>query len=276
MHPSAKARQHGTHKIVLPLLLALADDDFMLGYRDSEWTGIAPMLEEDIAMSSVSQDEIGHARALYEIAVEISRRDPSAEDYRASPEAIAREVDALAYGRAATEYRSSWLAEHHRGDWAFTIARRYLYETADEVRIEALPESAYVPLANVLAKVRREERYHTMHLSTWLGRLASSPVARPRLLAALDTLWPDALGFWEELEGEEELVASGVMPLPSAALCERWLAKIAPELNEHGIATPSSEVKPRTGGRRGERSPGFEEFWAEVTEVYRLDPHASW
>ncbi len=276
MHPSVQAREHGAHATVLPLLLALADDDFMLGYRDSEWTGIAPMLEEDIAMSSVSQDEIGHARALYEIAVEISRREPPAEDYRASPETITREVDALAYGRAATEYRSSWLAEHHRGDWAFTIARRYLYETADEVRLEALPKSSYVPLANVLAKVRREERYHTMHLSTWFGRLASSPVARPRLLAALDTLWPDALGFWEELEGEEELVASGVMPLSSAAMRERWLARISPELDEHEVPGAGPDVKPRSGGRRGERSPGFEEFWADVTEVYRLDPHASW
>ncbi len=276
MHPSTQAREHGVHEIVLPLLLSIADDDFMLGYRDSEWTGIAPMLEEDIAMSSVSQDEIGHARALYEIAVEISRRDPSAEDYRASPEAIAREVDALAYGRAATEYRSSWLAEHHRGDWAFTIARRYLYETADEVRIEALSESACTPLANVLTKVRREERYHTMHLRTWLDRLASSPIARPRLLAALDTLWPDALGFWEEIEGEDALLASGVMPLSSAAMRERWLTRIASELGEHGIPRPGTEVKPRTGGRRGQRSPGFEEFWAEVTEVYRLDPHASW
>lgn len=276
MHPSAQAREHGAHETVLPLLLALADDDFMLGYRDSEWTGIAPMLEEDIAMSSVSQDEIGHARALYEIVVELSRRDPSVEEHMSSPETIAREVDALAYSRVAAEYRSSWLAEHHRGDWAFTIARRYLYETADEVRLEALSESSYVPLANVLAKVRREERYHTMHLSTWLGRLASSPVARPRLLAALDTLWPDALGFWEELEDEDALLASGVMPLSSAAMRERWLTRITPELNEHGITVPGSEVKPRIGGRRGERSPGFEEFWAEVTEVYRLDPHASW
>ena len=45
------------------MLLTLADDELVIGYWDSEWTGIAPMLEEDVAISRISQDEIGHARA---------------------------------------------------------------------------------------------------------------------------------------------------------------------------------------------------------------------
>ena len=35
-------------------LLAIADDEFVIGSSDSEWTGIAPILEEDVAMSSIS------------------------------------------------------------------------------------------------------------------------------------------------------------------------------------------------------------------------------
>src|SRR6266705_2351689 len=49
-------------------LLEIADDELILGWRDSEWTGIAPFLEEDVAFSSIAQNEIGHARALYELA----------------------------------------------------------------------------------------------------------------------------------------------------------------------------------------------------------------
>ena len=56
-----------TRDALAELLLTLADDEFVLGFWDSEWTGIAPMLEEDVAMSSISQDEIGHARAWYEL-----------------------------------------------------------------------------------------------------------------------------------------------------------------------------------------------------------------
>ena len=43
----------------------MADDEFVIGFSDSEWTGIAPLLEEDVAMSSLAQDELGHAAALY-------------------------------------------------------------------------------------------------------------------------------------------------------------------------------------------------------------------
>ena len=50
------------------LLLELADDELILGWRNSEWTGIAPFLEEDVAFSSIAQNEIGHARALYDLA----------------------------------------------------------------------------------------------------------------------------------------------------------------------------------------------------------------
>src|SRR3989304_3552441 len=50
------------------MLLEVADAELILGWRNSEWTGIAPFLEEDVAFSSIAQNEIGHARALYELA----------------------------------------------------------------------------------------------------------------------------------------------------------------------------------------------------------------
>ena len=47
------------------LIASMADDEFVIGFSDSEWTGIAPLLEEDVAMSSIAQDELGHAAALF-------------------------------------------------------------------------------------------------------------------------------------------------------------------------------------------------------------------
>ncbi|MEM8551406.1 MAG: Phenylacetic acid catabolic protein, partial [Pseudomonadota bacterium] len=52
----------------LAYLLRLADDQLILGHRLSEWTGKAPMLEEDIALANIGLDHIGTARALYERA----------------------------------------------------------------------------------------------------------------------------------------------------------------------------------------------------------------
>jgi len=107
------------------LLLAIADDELILGWRNSEWTGIAPFLEEDVAFSSIAQNEIGHARALYELA--------AAE--------LGTTADELAFDREPGEYRSAPLVELRRLEWARTIARHWLYETADEIRLAALKAS---------------------------------------------------------------------------------------------------------------------------------------
>ena len=149
-------------------LLGLADDELVLGWRDSEWTGIAPLLEEDVAFSSIAQNEIGHARAVYELLV--------------GPDG---DADALAFDRKLEEYRCAPLVELHLLEWAHTIARRWLYEVADEIRITALMEE--VPLA---AKINREEAYHRMHAEMWHERLRDEP----RFRDAVQELWPYALG----------------------------------------------------------------------------------
>jgi ring-1,2-phenylacetyl-CoA epoxidase subunit PaaC len=147
------------------LLLGLADDELVIGWRDSEWTGIAPMLEKDVAFSSIAQNEIGHARAVYQLLTE--------------------DADALAFDRAPQEYRCAPLVQLRLLEWAHTIARRWLYEVADEIRITALMEE--LPLA---AKINREEAYHRMHAEMWRERLRDEP----RFREAVKELWPYALG----------------------------------------------------------------------------------
>ena len=152
------------------LLLEIADDELILGWRDSEWTGIAPLLEEDVAFSSIAQNEIGHARALYEL--------------------VARErgttADELAFDRAPDEYRCTRLVELRLLDWEKTIARHYLYEEADAKRLDQLKQSEDAEIAGLAAKIDREETYHRMHAQMWFDRLKDEP----RFTAALDELQP--------------------------------------------------------------------------------------
>ena len=166
----------------LDLVLALAVDELILGWRNSEWTGIAPFLEEDVAFSSIAQNEIGHARALYELAAR----------------EVGTDADALAFDRAPEEYRSAPLVELRRLEWARTIARHWLYETADAIRLEALKESDDSELAGIAAKIDREEVYHRIHAEMWIDRLLASDDARPRLDEALEELWPYALGVLDD------------------------------------------------------------------------------
>jgi ring-1,2-phenylacetyl-CoA epoxidase subunit PaaC len=168
-------------------LLPLADDELIVGWRNSEWTGIAPFLEEDVAFSSIAQNEIGHARALYELVAE----------------ELGTTADELAYDRAPGDYRCAPLAQLRRMDWAATIARHVLYETADAIRIEALSASDDPVVAGIAARIDREEVYHRMHAEMWLERLLASDDGRSRLEAALDDLWPYGLGVLDESQRPE-------------------------------------------------------------------------
>ncbi len=208
------------------LLLQIADDELILGWCDSEWTGIAPSLEEDVAFSSIAQNEIGHARALYELAA----RD------------LGTTADELAFDRTPEEYRSAPLVELRKLDWAHTIARHWLYEEADELRLAQLKASDDAEVAGLAAKMDREEVYHRLHARMWAGRLRDEP----RFQAAVEELWPYALGVLDEelrpaLEGRVPGTVPGTRPF-----------------------------------ERGSHSDELRELWEEMTSVRRSIPGATW
>lgn len=240
------------------LLLSVADDEFVIGFWDSEWTGIAPMLEEDVATSSIAQDEIGHARALYEMLAQLTDDD----------------ADGIAFGRDADAFRHAALLNHARGDWAFSVARRYLYETADAVRLAALARSAYEPLAALATKMRREETYHLLHADAWLQRLAGGRTdGRERLAAAIRSLWTDAQAVFAPLAGEDGLLASGMLPESMAQLHGQWLERVRPTLEP--IAGDLPVVAPSEDGRI-RRTDDFAWLHGEFTMVARSEEGALW
>lgn len=241
------------------LLGSMADDEFVIGFSDSEWTGIAPLLEEDVAMSSLAQDEIGHAAALYGLLGELTGADP----------------DGIAYDREPPEYRHCRLLDHGRGDWAMTIARRYLYETSDAVRLQALVGGSWAPLADLCGKLVREERYHLMHVHAWFGRLAGTAgEPRDRLLAALQVLAPDAGTVFSPLPGESALIDAGILAAPMTELEARWRASIAPTFAVHDLPMPPTVIDPERG--RMDHGSDFDWLWGEFTSVRRSDPGATW
>jgi ring-1,2-phenylacetyl-CoA epoxidase subunit PaaC len=283
----------------LALLLALADDELILGHRHSEWTGWAPYLEEDLAFSSIGQDEIGHARLLYELAEPLAGRDP----------------DDLALGREPGEYRHAILCERPNGDWGYTIARHYLYDTADDVRLASLERSSFADLAAAVKTIRLEEKYHLEHAAQWFERLANGPVeARQRLAHGLETAIGEALGVFEALPEEEALVAKGALPRPNEELLGEWLGRLGADLDRVSLdwvltshASADGEMVPTSsgeieagpnltvpgverrdgrwvhvgefggqGGRRGRHSEDFTPLWEEMTGLYRALPGATW
>jgi ring-1,2-phenylacetyl-CoA epoxidase subunit PaaC len=245
------------------LLLALADDELVIGHRHSLWTGVAPHLEEDLAFSSIAQDEVGHAVIWYGLMAELTGEDP----------------DALALGRAPDQYRHATLCERDNGDWAQTIARQLLYDLAEDVRLATLAGSTWPALAAATGAPRREERYHLLHARAWLQRLAAGPPeARERLRAALAEALPIAAGLFEPLPGEDALLAEGVLPRPHTAQLADWLDQVAADLRPFGLDDlVDRAVRPASpGGRQGHHGPEWPGLWDEMTALYRSEPGARW
>ena len=210
-------------------------------------------------MSSLAQDELGHAAALYGLLGELTGTDP----------------DALAYDREPAGYRHCRLLDHGRGDWAMTIARRFLYDSADGIRLEALAGGSWAPLAELVGKLIREERYHRMHAMTWLERLARSEgEPRDRILAALAELGPDAATVFTPLPGEPALVDVGVLKAPMAELETHWRTSIAPVFADLDLPMPPPARDPARG--RLDHGEAFTWLWGEFTSVRRADPGATW
>jgi ring-1,2-phenylacetyl-CoA epoxidase subunit PaaC len=249
------------------LLLSMADDEFVIGFSDSEWTGIGPILEEDVAISSLAQDELGHAQALYRLFVDVTRDGGS--------EPLFADADAVAYDRPPEGYLHARLLDHDRGDWAATIARRYLYETADAARLEALTASSHEPLRELVAKLRREERYHVMHVGAWLERLAAAGgVPRRRLEAALAELGPDAGTVLAPLPGEPALVRHGIILEPFAAIEAHWRTTVDETFRSLGLEPLPPTADPGTSRTR--HSAIFTALHREFTLVRRSEVGATW
>ncbi len=246
---------------VKELLYKMADDLLIFGHRNSEWTGLGPILEEDIAFSSMAQDKIGHAQALYQILHELGEQDP----------------DTIAFTREASKFHNCQLVELPNGEYDFSMVRHFLFDHADQQRFEMLANSSFEPLAKVARKIKGEIKYHVFHGDTWIVKLSNATeVSKARMQSALNECWNYALGIFEKGDFEKELAESGVFA-GEAALQERWLAKITPIIEKAGLKIPvESSWEPVYGGRKAYHSDYLAPLVEEMSEVFRVDPSAEW
>lgn len=244
------------------LLYRLADDKLIIGHRMSEWIGMGPILEEDIAFASMAQDEVGHSQAYYNLLHDLGEDIP----------------DKIAFMRSEAEYRSSHFVEYPIGDYAFSLMRHYLFDMADMVRLKHLSSSSYRPLASLATKLSREEKYHQLHGRTWVQQLSTrTEEAKLKMQAALTDLYPAAFGLFEPTQHTPVLEADGVQPLEDTIMKE-WRAVVEPFLTDTcGLKLPDvSNFVDHFGGRSGHHTPHLAPLLLEMTEVFRIDPEAIW
>lgn len=246
---------HDQQAALLARLTALADDELLLSHRLAEWTGHAPILEEDIALANIAQDELGHAIAWLELRRGLDGSSP----------------ESLAYQRDPADFSNAPLTEFPKGDWAFSMVRQYLFDAWEALWQDDARASRYAPLAAAAALALREERFHLEHTALWVERLAlGTPESTRRTQAALDELWPYALGLFEPLDGERPAIETGLLPDP-ALVRARWLPLVTRHLSGVGLKLPEAAPVPR-GAHTEHRTP----LLAQFQRVARLQPEAAW
>ena len=225
-------------------LLALADDELIIGHRYSEWLGLSPFLEEDLAMASIAQDELGHARALFALLW------PNWADR-----------DAMVVRRPAEEWRSGPLSEIATPTWETHLIRHFLHDVGEELCWHELvrAHSGSVPgLEALAAKALAEERYHRRHAIDLVVRLGTgSAEANGRLQPALDRLWPVAVASIGD------------------ALVPGLIAIVGTVCADAGLTMwPDAPVDGHSDRMR--RHPDAAEVLASLVEVVQVDPTATW
>ena len=243
------------------LLYKMADDQLILGHRNSEWTGLGPLLEEDIAFSSMAQDKVGQSLALYTLLHTLGERDP----------------DTVAFTRNANQFHNCILVELPNQEYDFSLIRHFLFDTAEALRFEALTTSSYEPLSQLSRKIRGELRYHTLHANTWIKQLGSAtPESISRLQKSLELAIPYALGIFETSPYETELINQQIF-IGEAALQEKWIARIETVIGQTQLQVPDwKTITPVYGGRAGKHSEHLQPLLEEMSEVFRIDPTAEW
>lgn len=241
--------------------LRLGDTSLVLGHRLSEWCGHAPELEEDIALTNIALDLVGHARLLLAHAGEIEGRG--------------RDEDRLAYRRDVFDYRNHLLVEQPNRDFGHTIVRQFLHDAWAVELYERLAASPDATLAGIAAKAVKEVRYHVRHSGEWVVRLGDgTEVSHAKVQDALDRLWPYTGEMFERDAGEQALAAAGLIPDP-ADLRAAWSARVEAVLADATLTRPADGWM-QSGGRRGEHSEHLGYLLAEMQFLPRAYPDASW
>jgi ring-1,2-phenylacetyl-CoA epoxidase subunit PaaC len=242
-------------------LTRLGDDALVLGQRLCQWITRAPTIDEDLALSNIALDLIGHARALLTRAGRL--------------DGTGRTEDDLAYARSEREFTNALLTELPNGDFAVTVARQLAYTHYAVLYYEALAHCADPELAAFGVRAAKEVAFHRLHADRWtvtLGRGTTESARRMR--HALERVWPYTGELFEEDDVPRRLAASGTVPSP-APLRETWLGRVGEVVTEAGLAVPTPTWS-ATGGRAGLHTEEFGPLLAELQSVRRQFPGGTW
>lgn len=242
-------------------LLRIGDTALIHGQRIAEWTGHAPVLEEDIALTNMALDLVGQARAVLTRAGQI--------------EGSGFDEDQLAMLREERDYRNVTLVELPRGDFAVTTVRNAMMATFFKLLWQRLATSSDAELAAIAGKALKEARYHQQHAADWIARLGGgTEESRRRVEKAIADLWHYSAELFANDGVDEAAHASGLGPR-WGDLQEAWQAEMADIFDEPGLAMPRP-VDFLSTGKTGVHSEHMGFILSELQYLQRAYPGGAW
>ncbi|MFT9849748.1 1,2-phenylacetyl-CoA epoxidase subunit PaaC [Aneurinibacillus sp. REN35] len=268
--PEEAKQDQQFHQALVELIYQLADDDLLISHRGSEWLGLCPHIEEDVAFSSITQDTMGHSAMYYQMLEELG----------------VGKADDLAHLRNPEEYKNAIFVERVNGqgdykenpdyDWGYAIIRNYAYEVFKKIRLDALEQCSYVPLADIAKKIKREQFYHLYHWEIWIDQLShSTDEAQMRLDAAIKKTWEDIGSLLDLGPKAKEFVQFGLLS-SEEVLRETFMSVMKEKLESYDLFWPGEPLSMAETGRDGQHTTAFVDALNELSEVYKLAPQARW
>ncbi|MBV8896393.1 MAG: phenylacetate-CoA oxygenase subunit PaaC [Acidobacteriaceae bacterium] len=242
-------------------LLRLGDNCLILSQRLGEWCGHGPVLEEDIALTNVALDLLGHARFWLSYAGEV--------------EEARRDEDKLAFLRDAGEFRNLLLVEQPNGDYAMTTARQFFFDTWHFHLLTALQRSADERVSSIAQKALKEVTYHLERSTDWLIRLGDgTEESHRRMQTAIDELWTYTGELFEMDQVDAAMLERGV-GADLASLRPLWTEHVEKTFAQATLELPDGKWMQR-GGKRGLHTEKLGYLLAEMQFLQRAYPGAQW
>lgn len=243
-------------------LLRMGDNTLVLGHRVSEWCGIAPVLEDDIALANIALDLIGQTQMWLELAGTVEGKGRSADD--------------LAFLRDVWDFRNLLLVEQPNGDYGQTMMRQFLFDTWHALILDALGDSADQRIADIARKASKEVAYHCERSSgTVIGLGDGTPESHARMQAALDRLWPYAGEAFVPDAMDAAMAEAGIAPSPDS-LRARFDDRVGDVLAAATLTIPSDPFA-HQGGKTGFRhTEHLGHMLTQMQWLQRAYPGAAW
>jgi ring-1,2-phenylacetyl-CoA epoxidase subunit PaaC len=242
-------------------LLRLGDNCLILSQRLSDWCGHGPVLEEDIALTNIALDLLGHARFWLSYAGEV--------------EGAGRDEDKLAFLRDAGEFRNVLLVEQPNGDYAMTTARQFYFDTWHFHLLGALEKSSQARIAAIAQKALKEVTYHLERSTDWIIRLGDgTEESHRRMQDAADELWRYTGELFDMDDVDLQMIEIGA-GADLQILHAAWTEHVEKTFAAATLQLPAGKWMQR-GGKHGVHTEKLGYILAEMQFLQRAYPGAQW